>query len=237
MKFYRLREDTTAGYTGYISAASKWGLPGVKCPGCGATSADPAVAYPCVDLSQHPHHSEFEVPRPEPLAEFERLRELVRPLAPKGAELPPGTRFGPLVGKASGRFGPFSFQNPWTLVARREAMEALRQAGVQGLEGREPELRFRQKNDPPELVELQLVPHGLLHADCLPPRPAPCPRCGLDSFELPEHLILDAASLPTHTDVFRLANFATVLIGSERFQQAVQRLGLGGIRFQELPLS
>jgi uncharacterized double-CXXCG motif protein len=237
MRFYRLREDRSAGYTGDISAASKWGLPGSKCPACGAIWASAGTAYPCVDLAAHPQRAEFVKPRAEPLEEFERLRELIRPLVPAGAPIPPGTRFGPLVGKASGRFGALFLQDPWTLVARREAMEALREAGVQGLEGCKPELKFRQqKTAPPDLVELQLVPHGLLHPDCLPPRPPPCPRCGRDGFELPEQLILDAASLPTHTDVFRLANFATVLIGTERFKDAVQRLGLDGILFLELPL-
>jgi uncharacterized double-CXXCG motif protein len=127
-------------------------------------------------------------------------------------------------------------QNPWTLVARREAVEALRREGIQGLEGKKPELRFRQKSNPPDFVELQLMPHGLLHPDCLPPRPPPCSRCGRDGFELPKNLLLDAASLPTHTDVFRLANFGTVLVGSERFKDAAQRLGLDGMLFHELPL-
>jgi uncharacterized double-CXXCG motif protein len=234
--FYRLREDTAAGYTGTMSAASKYFLPGVKCPQCGNTWADVGVAYPCVDLSQHPHRAEFEVPRPEPIEEVERLRELVRPFIPAGAPIPAGTRLGPLVGSAWGRFGAFFFQNPWTLLVRREAMESLQQAGVQGLKGRKPELRFRQQKAPPELVELQLEPHGLLHPDCLPPRSPPCSRCGRDGFPLPEHLLLDKASLPTHTDVFRLANFGTVLVGSRRFKEAVQRLGLHGILFLELPL-
>lgn len=236
MRFYRLREDTTAGYTGDINAGSRWGLPGVMCPACGKTWADGGTAYPCVDLSQHPHQAEFEVPRPEPIEEFERLRELVRPLVPAGAPIPAGTELGPLVGSAWGTFGAFFFQNPWTLLARREVMEALQQAGVQGLKGCKPELRFRQKKNPPELVVLQLEPHGLLHPDCLPPRPPPCSRCGRDGFQLPENLLLDQASLPTHTDVFRLANFSTVLVGSERFKETVQRLSLDGILFLELPL-
>jgi uncharacterized double-CXXCG motif protein len=236
VRFYRLREDKAAAYQGDVSAASKWGLPGVKCPACGTTWASAATAYPCVDLSQHPHRAEFVVPRPEPLEEFERLRELIMPLVPAGVPIPAGTRFGPLVGSAWGSFGAFFFQNPWTLMARREAMESLQQTGVQGLNGCKPELRFRQKKNPPELVELQLEPYGLLHADCLPPHPPPCSRCDFTSFQLPEHLLLDKASLPTHTDVFRLGNFATVLVGSERFKEAVQRLGLDGILFLELSL-
>ncbi len=88
-------------------------------------------------------------------------------LVPAGLPIDAGTRLGPLVGSAWGTFGAFFFQNPWTLLARREAMEALQQAGVQGLSGRKPELRFRQKKNPPALVELQLEPHGLLHPDSL----------------------------------------------------------------------
>ncbi len=236
MRFYRLREDTATGHTGDISAASKWGLPGVKCPACGNTWADSAVAYPCVDLSRHPHRAEFETPRPEPIEEFERLRELVRPFAPAGVPLDAGTRLGPLVGSAWGSFGAFFFQNPWTLLARREAVESLQRAGVLGLKGHKPELRFRQKKNPPDLMVLQLEPHGLLHPDCLPPRPPPCSRCGRDGFQLPEHLLLDKTSLPTQTDVFRLANFSTVLVANARFMEAVQRLGLDGILFHELPL-
>lgn len=236
MRFYELREDTKAGYTGYFSATSRWGLPGVRCPQCGATWASAATAYPCVDLSALPERSEFEKPRPEPIEEFERLRELVRPLAPPGVPLPPGTRFGPAVGSAQGKFGPVFFDYDWTLFMRRQAMESLRAAGVRGLEGCKPEVRFRAKSSPPELLELQLIPYGLLHPDCLPPRPPACTRCELDSFQLPEELILDEASLPEHTDVFRLANFATVLVGNERFKDAVERLGLDGIRFEELPL-
>lgn len=236
MHLYELREDKSAAHTGDVSAASRWGLPGVKCSACGTTWASAATAYPCVDLSQHPRRAEFEVPRPEPIEEFERLRELVRPLVPARAPLPAGTRFGPLVGSAQGSFGAFFFQNPWTLLARREALESLQRAGVRGLKGCKPELRFRQKKNLPELVELQLEPHGLLHSDCLPPRPPPCARCGRDGFPLPEHLLLDQASLPPHTDVFRVANFATVLVGTEHFKDAVQRLGLDGIFFREVPL-
>ncbi|WP_224249078.1 SitI6 family double-CXXCG motif immunity protein [Hyalangium gracile] len=173
MRFYELRENRAPGHTGDIRAASKWFLPGAKCPGCRATWANAAVAYPCVDLSRHPQQAAFVVPRAEPLHEFERLRELIRPWAPEGAPLPPGTRFGPLVGKAWGRFGSFFFQNPWTLLVRREAMEALQQAGLRGVAGRKPELSFRQKKELPDLLELQLMPCGLLHADCLRQRPAP----------------------------------------------------------------
>ncbi|WP_224243842.1 double-CXXCG motif protein [Hyalangium gracile] len=49
-------------------------------------------------------------------------------------------------------------------------------------------------------------------------------------------MILDKDSLPTHADVFCLANFATVLVGTQRFKEAVQCLRLEGLLFHELPL-
>jgi uncharacterized double-CXXCG motif protein len=236
MRFYRLKADKAAVATGDILAASRWGLPGSECPVCGAIWASAGTAYPCVDLSEHPLRAAFENPRAEPIEEFERLREAVRPWLPPEAPLPPGTRFGPLVGTARGRFGAFFFQNPWTLLARREAVEQLRAQGVHGLKGCPPELRFAQKKSPPELLELQLAPMARLHEDCLPTRPPPCARCGREGFELPKHLLLEASSLPTGEELFRLNNFATVLVGSERFMEAVKHLKLDGIEFHEVAL-
>ncbi len=237
VRFYDLGEDKTSGHTGNINATHRWGLPGLRqCPGCGATWSSTGHHYPCVDLSSLPAREEFVKARPEPFTEFSRLRELVRSLAPMGSELPPGTEFGPLVGSALGSFGPFYFQNPWTLLVQRDVLERLLAEGVRGLKGCRTELRFRQKKAP-DLLELQIEPHGLLHPDCIPPEDrVPCSRCGRQGFSLPDEPILDAASLPMDRDLFRLANFATMIIATERFKDAVQRLELGEIVFRELPL-
>ncbi|RKG99283.1 hypothetical protein D7V97_31890 [Corallococcus sp. CA053C] len=48
--------------------------------------------------------------------------------------------------------------------------------------------------------------------------------------------ILDEASLPTDTDLFRVGNFATVIIGTDRFKDAVEQGGWTGISFRELPV-
>jgi uncharacterized double-CXXCG motif protein len=97
------------------------------------------------------------------------------------------------------------------------------------------QLRFRKK-DAPELLELQVEPRGRLRPDCIPPDvPPPCPTCGRHGFSQPDEPILDAASLPTDLDLFRVGNFAGVMIGTERFLEAVRRLALDGITFHELP--
>jgi uncharacterized double-CXXCG motif protein len=114
-------------------------------------------------------------------------------------------------------------------------LEQLKSEGVQGLRGFPTEVRFRQKNHP-ELLELEILAHGRLHPDCTPERPPPCSKCGRDSFTFPDDPILNAASLPTHTDLFRLSDFETIFIATERFVDAVQRLKLDEVDIHELPV-
>jgi uncharacterized double-CXXCG motif protein len=169
-------------------------------------------------------------------AEFERLREQVRPLAPPGVHLWAGTQLGPMDGSAQGEFGPLALVHAWELLMRREPLERLQAEGLRGLKGVPTQLRFRKKN-PPELLEMELLPHGRLHPACLPGLSPPCPKCENVRLTLPEKPILDAATLPQHLDLFRLEDGLTLIIGTERFVEAVRRLGYEqDIAFRELPV-
>ncbi len=238
MKFYRFCEDMAPRYTGNLNAAHRWGLPGSEpCPVCGLRGKNSAAPYPCVDLSHLPEEEQKKLsnPWPVPYEEFVRLCELVRPLAPPGARLDSGTTFGPLTGTATGYFGQLFMQNPWSLYVRREALERLLAEGVRGFHACPMNIRFRSKH-PPELLELQLEFRGRFHSDCLPKEPTiPCSTCGRDrGYSLPEPPILAATSLPDELDVFRLADWSTLIIASERMVDAVTRLELDGVVFREL---
>lgn len=239
MKFYVLETVPSPVYSGSHSYGNKWGLPGVHCPLCNAIWATGMDTYPSVDLSHLPLQERKKyLPRvEEDYEEFERLREQVRPLLPQGTPLWPGTQFGPMTGTAQGEFGPLVLHHSWTLMMRREPLKRLQAEGVKGLKGCRTELRFRKKN-PPELLEMELAPRGYLHPDCLPEdRPAPCAKCGRKGWKLPEHPILDAATLPQDLDLFRLAGFVTLIICTERFVEAVRRLGYAqDLSFRELPV-
>ena len=246
MRFYRVEaperfrcsepsEPEDWPYTGEYTASRKWGLPGVHCPACGAIWSA-GFAYPCADLSGLPEARKLEEPYlEEDFEEFERLRERVRPLIPAGGLLSPGSKFGPLVGSARGTFAQL-FMILDDLLIRREALEQLRAEGIQGLKECRTQLRFRQRQAP-ELLELQIEAHGLLHQDCIPQGKAvPCGKCGRYGFTLPDNPILDRASLPEHLDLFRLANRTTVIVASERLVDAIHRLGFEEVSIRELSL-
>lgn len=236
MRYFRIKEDRSSGYTGSVDAVHKWLLPGIfNCPVCKATWGAGSKTYPSVDLTPVVSLADFEEARPEPIEEYERLCELVRPLLPPGAILQPGAGLGPLVGNARGRFGPLYSPNTWWLLVQREALEKLQAEGLRGLEGCRTELRFRQRNSP-EFLELEILPKGRTHADCLPPnRQPPCPRCHRWGLPLPKDLLLDASTLPNDRDLFRLEDFSGVIVCSERFFDACKRLGLDGVSFLPLP--
>ncbi len=237
MKFYEVTGDDAPRYTGNLNAGHKWGLPGVDwsqpCPTCRSGGGFGGLHYPCVDLSSLPEHEKFHEPEPVPYEEFVRLRELVRPLAPKWAVLNSGAAFGPVEGSGLGYFGQLFMQNPWTLYARREALERLQAAGMRGLHGCPIKVRFRQKNHP-ELLELQLELRGQFHPECLSPDRKPtCPTCDNDPNPLPKKFWLDASSLPEDVDVFRFRDAPGFIFASERMVEAVKRLELDGVVFRE----
>ena len=206
------------------------------CPTCRAAGGIGGLHYPCVDLSALPA-SELKTLSdswPLPRAEVNRLVELVRPFVPTGARLEAGVHLGPLEGKGTGHFGQLFVFYASVLLVRRDALTRLQEAGLRGLEQACPTLvRFRGKN-PPELLDVQLEMSGQPHRDCVSPKSKPrCPTCGYEDILYLSPLILDAASLPEHMDVFRLGE-ALSLIASERFVDAVNRLELGGVKFREL---
>ncbi|QRN95098.1 hypothetical protein JRI60_39380 [Archangium violaceum] len=234
MRYFIVEEDRSSGYTGRVDAVHKWGLPGLSnCPACNATWGGGSKDYPSVDLTPVASLADFEEARPEPIEEYERMCELVRPFLPPGAVLEPGSEFGPLVGNARGRFGPLVSPVPWWLLVQREALEKLQAEGLRGLKGCRTELRFRQRNSP-ELLELELLPLGRAHPDCLPRnRKPPCSRCRRNGLTRPDDslLLLDSSTIPEHLDLFRLEDFSTAIVCTERFVNACRRLGLDGVTF------
>lgn len=215
-----------------LDAAHEWGLPGVRCPACGATWAMAGPAFPALDPSGLPSAGKYRDGWPVTPEELEALRRPLLPLLPGGYVPPPGTQFGPLVGKARGAFEDFVWVNPWTLLLGREALTKLREAGVRLPAAVAPRLKFRG-GAPAELLELQVEPAGELAEESFAEAGRPCPACGRDG-RRPERFIVDARSLPSGVDIFRVRNFPTLILVTGAFAEAAGRSGLTGAVFVEV---
>lgn len=228
--FYEIRRSAQPTWSGSYRAERRWSLPGVEeCPGCRATWSG-FLAYPAVDLSGLAEAHELEEARPAPFDEYARLRERVRPFCPSDARLEPGTEFGPLVGSARGKWGPFTLGDLSTLFVREDALQGL--ADARGIVPVWPQLRRALV---PRVAELQLLPRGRLHPDCLPPDwPTPCAMCGRTGGVLPKHYWLQPDSLPTDLDAFRLEDAPGTIVVSEQFANVVQHFEPGDITLTPL---
>lgn len=237
MRFFEVLEDEATRNTGRIDGVSPWCIPSIDCTVCGGYGGL-GEAYPTVDLARFAHRALLEEPRSQQALSLEAYRHLceqLRPWVPPAAPLEPGTQLGPVVGKAKGRFGDFYFQAPWAPWIRISALEKLHAAGVRGLHCAPGDLGYRGQPAPP-LHCLEVLVHGALHPTShTPDWQAPCPRCGSHRNGYPsESAVLAASTLPENIDLFRLRDFKTVIVASERFVEAVKQLRLSDIAFREL---
>lgn len=188
--------------------------------------------YSCVDLSPlSPHDlSVLREPQQVSFSEFERLRETVRPYAPSGAILTPGTTFGPLTGTGSGWFAEMHVGLS-TICLQVEAWKQLSEAGIRGIQACPVQIKFTRRSI--ELVSLQLEVHGRYF---IPGRRPPCPQCGNKFIDWPPPQVLDRATLPIHVDIFRLLDAPAYIIANEHFVDAVRSRRLEGVDFREMKI-
>ena len=68
----------------------------------------------------------------------------------------------------------------------------------------------------------------------MPPGLKRCEKCGRLGVSVPKPLVLDVASLPMDRDIFRLEDFSTFIVVTERFVEASTRLEIEDLAFVEL---
>jgi len=233
LNLFRVRPDYASAGNGLVDGMHEWGLPGVDCTGCGSTWGVVGPAYPSVDLSTLSNEEVYRNSWPVSLEEFVERRRPILPLMPDASVPEPGTPFGPLIGKARGVFTDFVWLNPWAPLIQSRALDRLREAGVRTPIGVPPFLRFRGKN-PPALLELQIEPHGKMAPAAVTNSEPSCLSCGRNPNSVPEHIVIDALSIPKDLDLFRAEDFPTVILATQKFVEAAEALKLRGIGFHQV---
>jgi uncharacterized double-CXXCG motif protein len=189
------------------------------------------LEYPSIDLSDLPEEQLFREPRAESLEEYLRLKDVIIKAFPSIKKLRPGSSFGPLVGHTRGDLSGFVWNLPWTVILTGEALRALQSRKLSLPVGVPPILEAKNKS--PELFELELFPYGkLLNGVYAPDDLRQCYACGRDAATMPPRLVIEYASIPREMDLFRLGNFPTVVLASERFVESVGELNIEGAFFE-----
>jgi uncharacterized double-CXXCG motif protein len=223
-------------YSDDIIARRAWSLPGVECSECGNTWALIGVDYPLVDISQLAVDDSTFKPRAAPVEEYLKLKDLVAPFLTKGIQIPPGTGLGPLVGKGTGKCGDFAWPNSWTLLIKQSTYQGLQSMDLRLPSVAIPQIEFN-KNSGCDLFEFQIEPQAYLASESYDaPEPRICPRCGRDDRKV-QKLVIDKSTIPTDSDMYRIKNFPTYILVTERFKDTVIQLNLTNIIFEDIKIA
>lgn len=219
----------------YVSAARELGLPGVQCPRCGEQWASVASEYPSVSRSSLRSLSGQLVARNVPVDEYDRILARVRRIVGDELELRPGSQFGALQGKVSGKPAEIAWRLSWTLLLRADALAEARTWGV-SVNAYAALLKWRRSR-PPRYLEVEARPSIDAHPSCLPRRGRePCGRCGRSGLSRPKRLVLDRRGVDPSQFVQRVRNFRTVLVMQPRIVERIRARGWKHLKFEELEL-
>lgn len=203
---------------------------GVDCPKCGVW-ATTGMEYPSVGVSGLndiiPRCHFYGSRKSEPMS-VEFFREIENRLAPiLGPDRPfvPGTRFGPLKGKAVGKTDDdFVWLHRWTLLVREPVYRAIKDAGFD-VNGVVADIAFKQ--EPREkLIELEGPPSAGIH-------PSPpfriCGLCGRNpTIRGREKEFAPSVALQ------RIRDWPTRILINEAFADFVMEQGFTGVDWKKI---
>lgn len=234
MEYYKIsRDDENWGklYNDQLQADYTLGMPGVHCPVCNQTWAKIGLSYPAIDLSKTPIAKELTEARVVEYEEFEDIRSSVRQFLPDNFPIFPGTCFGPIKGKITGKRGDFVWLHRWDLLVKLTTFEKLLSTGLLLPEISSPQLQPKLDG---QLVQFQIEPHGQLSPNSfVDPDSLICSLCKRDARKV-EKIVLVKESISRELDIFRIGNFTTQILVSRRFKDAVDELKLTNIKFKKI---
>jgi uncharacterized double-CXXCG motif protein len=210
-----------------IDARHAFALPGVRCDTCGRTWAVTGVEYPTVDVRQW--REAMSTRHPVSVAEFRAMANHVASLTNSDLYLPPGTTLGPLEGTIHDNSTDVEWLTPWTILLSGSAISKLASESII-LQTAAAGLRRKDKTLWPESIhELELRPAGgLLREEAEVPV---CEVCGYRKLTWPDHIVVNASTVPVGVQIFRVHDLPTLILASEQFVNAARALRLPNLVF------
>ncbi|HEY9171484.1 MAG TPA: double-CXXCG motif protein [Verrucomicrobiae bacterium] len=203
-------------------------IPSAECPLCKEGVQPCGLAYPWIEpetvfgiesLDQLRKASCDECAWTDYLGYAADLRKVL------GDDLPitPGVGLGTYAGRVSGKIRDMEMPLPYELFLRRWVVEALRK---EGFELRQFDISLKGKKGE-DLVEIWLPPIGLAANVTL------CPKCGRSGGKQYSRTVV-AASVPDTAHCFLIRNEPGYAVFSREFVDALKRLKVKGVRFDNL---
>jgi hypothetical protein len=129
---------------------------------------------------------------------------------------------GPLLGKVVGRPKDLAWQEMSLLISPElrsylvERRVRLPRSCSARLKYRGGELRFEEPQIEPTLEISKVTPKS----------PPPCSECGLVFNWYPKRFVVDRSSVRARMDLFRLKDCPAIVLGTERFVEAIEARGI-----------
>ena len=234
MRLFSLNEKPRRD-VGRADTTHEWGLPGVECSACGCTWGTTGLEYPAIDLESLPNNGGYCDPWPVSVPLYQELERAIFNSFPQLNVLLPGAQFGASVGKAYGELDGFVWGAWWTTLMEEDALEKLRECDLLLPPTVEAELHFTNPRQSKRIFEFDLpLTARLANGIYDPDEVRLCSVCRRDSASMPARPVIQTDPSGTNPDIFRVANFTTLIVVSEKFVDAVSRLGIDGAAFGEL---
>ncbi len=235
MNIYRV--DTASGSPGQvlISGEHKWILPGLICPVCGIWGAS-GREFPCIEPSRE--QARYFKEGPQTLGWFKDVLPKSGLRLPDGSVPGPTTEFGPLEGKVeSGRIvTDFVWPRSWTILVRQKVKELLAETNLRIGCFAEARIKGSAKLDE-KFHELQIESGLLLDESCMERSGPDCKLCGRSPVRLGSRsLKLKKGASPLKADLFRAANFPTLIFATESFVSLAKKHSFSNVVFQPVEL-
>jgi uncharacterized double-CXXCG motif protein len=211
-----------------FEASHAFGLPGLDCPSC-TPWAVTGVQYPSVDPDLLRRTLGDLESWPVPVAEFEDIREKAPSLVDATYIIEPGTKFGPLCGRVSGKVGDFVWPNPWTLLVRERIMRQIGDAGLSLVSGL-AELQFEDGTHEP-LIEIEAVPRVSLASYLVPD---PCAICGRRAVSKPNRMALQRATFDDSLPIQRIVELPTFIVVNQALAEFLIAQGPVGLAIDRI---
>ncbi len=228
MNYFEMTYDNATNYL--IRAIHQYCVPGIICNVCNSSWLAIGLQYPKVNINEScmQYKDYYSRPKPYQWAVHHEMKPATDKIFNDLFVLP-GTRFGPLRGIAHWNGYDFAWPNPWTPLISFKAYQQLKEQNINLPAIAPTQIRMSDQSDF-KYYEFQIHAKAAL----MDSNVKTCKRCGKNSITKPDHLKISIVPEQLDEEIFRIKELPEIIIVTENFKKAVEKLKLQDICFKKV---